>query len=93
MYFVCGIFLSLNEFVVVVDGFGNVYGMFLGWVIIIVVNLLNGIFLGSVEVMVIFLREVVVQVIDIVMVINLSVSIFILFYFRLLIQIVVVFVY
>lgn len=60
MYFVCGIFLSLNEFVVVVDGFGNVYGMFLGWVIIIVVNLLNGIFLGSVEVMVIFLREVVV---------------------------------
>lgn len=74
-HLVRGILSSLNESVAVVDGFGNVHGMSPGRATITAVNPLNGIFLGSAEVMVTSLREVAVQVIDIVMVTNLSVSI------------------
>lgn len=66
---------SLDESVAVVDGFGNVHGMSPGRATIRAVNALNGVFLGSAEVTVTSLRRVAVQVIDIVMVTNLSVSI------------------
>ena len=69
-----GILLSLNKSVAVVDGFGNVHGMSPGRATITAVNPLNSI-LGSVEVMVTSSRRVAAQVIDIVMVTNLSVSI------------------
>ena len=70
-----GILSSLNESVAVVDGFGNVYGMSPGQATITAVNPLNDAFLGSAEVMVTSSRRVAIQVIDIVMVTNLSVSI------------------
>lgn len=66
---------SLNESIAVVDSFGNVYGMSPGRATITAINPLNGVFLGSAEVMVTSLRRVAAQVIDIVMVTNLSVSI------------------
>ena len=69
-----GILSSLNESVAVVDGFGNVHGMSPGRATITAVNPLNSI-LGSVEVMVTSSRRVAAQLIDIVMVTNLSVSI------------------
>ena len=70
-----GILSSLNKSVAVVDSFGNVYGMSPGRATITAVNPLNGVFLGSAEVMVNPLRCVAAQVIDIVLVTNLSVSI------------------
>ena len=70
-----GILSSVNESIAVVDGFGNVHGMSPGRATITAVNPLTGIFLGSAEVIVTPLRRVAVQVIDIVMVTNLSVSI------------------
>ena len=70
-----GILSSLNDPVAVVDGFGNVHGMSPGRATITAVNPLNGVFLGSAEVMVTSSRRVAVQLIDIVMVTNLSVSI------------------
>lgn len=69
-----GILSSLNESVAVLDGFGNVHGMSPGRATIAAVSPLNSI-LGSVEVMVTSSRRVAAQVIDIVMVTNLSVSI------------------
>ena len=70
-----GILSSLNESVAVVDGFGKVHGMSPGRAAITAVNPWNGVFLGSAEVMVTSSRRVAVQLIDIVMVTNLSVSI------------------
>ena len=66
---------SLDESVAVVDNLGNVYGMSSGQTAIRAVNPLTGVFLGSAEVKVTSSRRVAVQVIDIVMVTNLSVSI------------------
>ena len=66
---------SLNKSVAVVDSFGNVRGMSSGRATITAENPSNGVFLGSAEVWVTSLRRVAVQVIDIVMVTNLSVSI------------------
>ena len=66
---------SLDESVAFVDGLGNVYGTSPGRATIKAVNSLNGVFLGSAELTVTSLRRVSVQVIDIVMVTNLSVSI------------------
>ena len=73
--FVRDLLSSLNESVAIVDSFGNVHGMSPGQATVRAVNPLNGVVLGSAEVTVTSVKRVAVQVIDIVMVTNLSVSI------------------
>lgn len=66
---------SLNESVATVDNLGNVYGMSPGQTVIRAVNPLTSNFLASTEIKVTSSRRTAVQLIDIVMVTNLSVII------------------